>query len=63
MKCCILHESQGRMRVHFCVGRMTLRQADVAEYYLRSIGGALKVSRSSTEPVMPSCVTPANERR
>lgn len=43
MKCCILHESQGRMRVHFCVGRMTLRQADVAEYYLRSIGGVESV--------------------
>ena len=36
MKCSILHESNGRMRVHIERGKMTLRQADILEYYLRS---------------------------
>ncbi len=36
MKCRILHESKGRMRVHFCINRMTLSQADTAELYLNS---------------------------
>ena len=36
MKCSILHESSGRMRVHLHCGRMTLRQADVLEYYLKN---------------------------
>ena len=36
MKCAILHESNGRMRVHIGHGRMTLKQADILEYYLRS---------------------------
>ena len=34
MKCTILHESQGRMRVHVCAVRMTLHRADVLEAYL-----------------------------
>ena len=33
MKCKILHETTGRLRVHLCCGRMTLPQADVLEYY------------------------------
>ena len=36
MRCRILHESGGRMRVHSESGRMTLREADILEYYLRS---------------------------
>ncbi|MBQ3842542.1 MAG: heavy metal translocating P-type ATPase [Ruminiclostridium sp.] len=36
MKCAILHESNGRMRVHIGRGRMSLKQADILEYYLRS---------------------------
>ncbi len=36
MKCRILHESSSRMRVHVCQSRMTLEQADILEYYLRS---------------------------
>ena len=36
MKCSILHESSGRIRVHIERGKMTLRQADILEYYLRS---------------------------
>ena len=34
MKCTILHESRGRMRVHVCNQRMTLHRADVLEAYL-----------------------------
>ena len=35
MKCKILHESVGRLRVHLDVRHMTLEQADLLEYYLR----------------------------
>ena len=34
MKCTILHESCGRLRVHVCNVRMTLHRADVLEAYL-----------------------------
>ena len=44
MKCKILHESAGRMRVHLNCRRMTLHQADVLEYYLRSVDGVREVS-------------------
>ena len=40
MKCQILHESRGRLRVHLSCSRMTLRQADVLEYYLKHATGA-----------------------
>ena len=43
MKCNILHESAGRLRVHLHCGYMTLHQADVLEYYLRSISGVTEV--------------------
>ena len=43
MKCTILHDLPGRMRVHLCCGRMTLRQADVLEYYLLSVDGVKSV--------------------
>ncbi|MDD7516523.1 heavy metal translocating P-type ATPase [Ruminococcus flavefaciens] len=36
MKCKILHESKGRIRVHIMRNRMTLEQADILEYYLCS---------------------------
>ena len=36
MKCRILHESIGRLRVHMMQGHMTLDQADILEYYLKS---------------------------
>ncbi|MBQ8967432.1 heavy metal translocating P-type ATPase [Ruminococcus sp.] len=36
MQCSILHESRGRIRVHIMRRRMTLAQADMLEYYLRS---------------------------
>ena len=44
MKCKILHESAGRMRVHLNCRRMTMHQADVLEYYLRDIDGVREVS-------------------
>lgn len=36
MRCRILHESHGRIRVHINGGKMTFRQADILEIYLRS---------------------------
>ena len=43
MKCIILHESKGRMRVRAICGRMTLGQADHLEYYLRAADGVTEV--------------------
>ena len=43
MKCTILHDLPGRLRVHLCCGRMTLSQADVLEYYLRAQDGVQEV--------------------
>ena len=43
MKCKILHETTGRLRVHLCCGRMTVSQADVLEYYLRAQDGVREV--------------------
>lgn len=43
MKCKILHESHGRMRVHLFVKRMTLDEADILEYHLRAIDGVTNV--------------------
>ena len=39
MKCQILHESNGRMRVRMLQYRMTLKQADILEFYLKAIEG------------------------
>ncbi|HOC33971.1 MAG TPA: heavy metal translocating P-type ATPase [Ruminococcus flavefaciens] len=43
MKCKIMHESKGRMRVRFCMKRMTMKQADTAEYSLSVIAGVTRV--------------------
>ena len=43
MKCTILHDMAGRLRVHLCCKRMTLRQADVLEYYLLAVDGVRSV--------------------
>ena len=43
MKWQILHQSRGRLRVHLCTPHMTLRQADIVEYYLRGIPGVTDV--------------------
>ncbi len=44
MKCRILHESRGRMRVHLEQGTMSMHQADVLECYLREIEGVTDVT-------------------
>ena len=44
MKCKILHESAGRLRIHAEQGRMTLRQADIQEAYLRRVNGVTEVA-------------------
>ena len=44
MKCQILHESAGRMRVHLLCGRMSLREADLLEYALLDCAGVSAVS-------------------
>ncbi|SEH72019.1 ATPase, P-type (transporting), HAD superfamily, subfamily IC/heavy metal translocating P-type ATPase [Ruminococcus flavefaciens] len=43
MKCKILHETRGRMRVRFCIKRMTVKQADIAEYALSAVIGVTRV--------------------
>ncbi len=44
MKCQIIHEARGRMRVHLCISRMTLEDADVLEYTLRAVHGVTEVA-------------------
>lgn len=39
MKCRILHESRGRLRVHLFCGRMTPEQADLLQGYLEGVPG------------------------
>ena len=39
MKCRIKAESGGRIRVHAEISRMSLQEADILEYYLRSVAG------------------------
>lgn len=43
MKCVILHESHGRLRIHIEKSRMTLAEADTLEYYLRAVNGVKEV--------------------
>ena len=43
MKCKILHESPGRMRIRTLCGAMSLRQADILEAYLKKVDGAKSV--------------------
>ena len=43
MKCKILNDIPGRLRVHLCCGHMTLKNADVLEYCLRSVDGVKSV--------------------
>ena len=44
MKCKILHESAGRLRVHLCAGRMSCRQADLLEAWLAAREGVTAVT-------------------
>ena len=54
MKCTILHDLPGRLRVHLCCGRMSLPQADVLEYYLLAVDGvqAVKVYDRTQDAVV-----------
>ena len=36
MRCTVLHECKGRLRVHIMRPYMSLHQADILEYYLRA---------------------------
>ena len=44
MKCRILHESRGRLRVHLFCGRMTPEQADLLQGYLEGVPGVTGVA-------------------
>lgn len=44
MKCKILHETGGRMRIHSCQYRMTQSQADILENYLSRLDGVTRAS-------------------
>ena len=44
MKCLVLHESDTRIRIRIPKLSMSLRQADLLEYYLKDIPGVKKVS-------------------
>ncbi len=43
MKCIILHDARGRIRVHLCIKNMSLRQADLLEYYMKNVDGVSDV--------------------
>lgn len=43
MKCKILHESRGRLRIHVERKYMSLHEADILEYYLKNIDGVMDV--------------------
>ena len=43
MKCIIKAETGRRMRIHAEVSRMSLQEADILEYYLRSVAGVSTV--------------------
>ena len=44
MKCKILHESKGRIRLHMAQKQMTLRQADMLLYYLEANENVLQAT-------------------
>ena len=46
MKCIILHESAGRLRIHLCGPRLTMERADVLERCLEQVKGVRKVTAS-----------------
>ncbi|MBQ8237335.1 MAG: cadmium-translocating P-type ATPase [Oscillospiraceae bacterium] len=58
MKCTIMHETRGRIRVKMAQSRMTLAQADILEYYLLSIPGITEVKvndRTCCATVLYAC--------
>lgn len=46
MRCTILHESGGRMRVHLRQCNMTCREADQVQYYLQGVPGVIRAKVS-----------------
>lgn len=54
MKFKIEHQIRGRMRIHFCQKRMTCRQADQLEYFLRGLEGVTtaKVAERNQDAVI-----------
>ena len=58
MECSILHESEGRIRVHLEMRRMTVEQADILEYSARDMEGVSTVrvySRTCDAVICYSC--------
>ncbi len=57
MKCKIIHESRGRLRVHLECARMSLDEADALEYYMRSVDGVdeVKVYDRTRDAVICYC--------
>lgn len=57
MKCKIIHESRWRLRVHLECARMSLDEADVLEYYMRSVDGVdeVKVYDRTRDAVICYC--------
>ena len=57
MKCKIIHEARGRLRVHLECARMSLDEADVLEYYMRSVDGVdeVKVYDRTRDAVICYC--------
>lgn len=55
MKFVIKHEIRGRIRVHLCQDRMTVRQADLLSYYLSSLSGVeeVKVYERTADALVP----------
>ena len=49
MKCTILHETPGRMRVRMAQPRMTLLQADILEAYLRAVAPLIEACEADGE--------------
>ncbi|MGN1023971.1 MAG: heavy metal translocating P-type ATPase [Lachnospiraceae bacterium] len=60
MRCRILHESEGRIRVHLVQCNMTLHEADVVQYYLLAQPGVLsaKVSERTCDAIVRYRKTP-----
>ena len=54
MKFKIEHQIRGRMRIHLCQKRMTCRQADQLEYFLRGLEGVItaKVAERNQDAVI-----------
>ena len=54
MKFIIRHEIRGRLRIHACKSQLTLRQADLMQYYLQSLPGvtSCKVYEQTADAVI-----------